>query len=613
VEGGSSEDAGALWHSVLEIVDEARVAGGFLDRGRLLGRLRCLHRLRDLPDYRDDWNRLRDWSRRARDTVPSRIGGTVVLPRTSELLRVQDQLSDSKAVVILGSPGMGKTVIAKLYSEQVEARSMALWFGAEDLKGSGLGLLRSSLGLSHPIADILPSLTQPEGLVVIDGLERLVDRMGFHELATCLCALEIGQPASPWRLLVTCQAEHWKRVEAKLRSHLSQPPQWSGVQVAEPCEEELELVWQSFPSLRDLAQRPQLGSLLKQPKILDLLASAGAAGELAESEQWVGESDLIDWFWNSIVRQDPDGDVKSRFLQLLAGQQADTGLFETPITELESADVAQIAPLSNTGICGRHEERVSFKHDLVGDWARQRSILAHVDTVVAYLERRVIQPHWHRAIRLYGLHLLEQRKDTTEWRDALTQLPFAQDLLLDSTVFAANGLALLERVWADLESDNGALLRRLLARFRQVATYPDPVLAQLAETLDAEALACSRAEYRLPLVCYWPQMLLFLHRHLDRVVELALPQVAKLVETWLSAAKPSWPCQREAAELAVAVGEAVYELRKRQVLHDPTGISQACYRATLSAAHELPDEVASLALRACARTPPGAQALLTAA
>jgi hypothetical protein len=60
-------------------------------------------------------------------------------------------------------------------------------------------------------------------------------------------------------------------------------------------------------------------------------------------------------------------------------------------------------------------------------------------------------------VRLYGLHLLEQDPALARWREVIEALAaqdkegsLAQDLLLESVIFAAQPLPLLERLWPDL-------------------------------------------------------------------------------------------------------------------------------------------------------------------
>jgi len=140
-------------------------------------------------------------------------------------------------------------------------------------------------------------------------------------------------------------------------------------------------------------------------------------------------------------------------------QQADQGEQTAAITDL-SDWAGVIDQLVKDRLCNFADGRVGFQHDLFADWARQRVILGKGNETREFLEPRITKPHWHRAIRLYGLHLLEQHAGLERWRTAFQELPFAQDLLLEAAVYASNPFGVLERLRGELMANGGGLLRR---------------------------------------------------------------------------------------------------------------------------------------------------------
>ncbi len=603
VQDGALESATKLWHTLLEAVNEARTAGGYLDRSRLLAALRPFHQLKDFPDFETNWSLLRRWSGRTRAAVRSTIGGTIALPREDEVAQVLASLTEDgsgRTSVIIGPSGGGKTVIAKLVCERVEKDATVLWLDAGDLGQSGIEALASSLGLNHPFPDVLANFSQSKGLVVLDGLERLEGATGLRELAMLFDALAVTDLHCPWKVLITCQAERWSYLLPELASSCLPIEKTEVYQIRPLNTDDILPVLEAFPALKPLATRP---ALHEQPKILDLLASVVRSGGVLDVDRWVGESDLIKCYWERCISGGRNGDARSAFLQRLGERQADEGRSKTPVMSLDPAEAGLLAGLRRGGICQVDNECVAFAHDHLGDWARQRSTLAHSDDLRGYLEDRVHQPYWHGAIRFFGLHLLEQSQDTRAWRRTFDELDFVQDLLLDAVFLSTNASGLLGNVWPDLEAENGALLRRLLRRFLHVATYPDPTRIAIAEKYNEPDPAYARAQGRLPVWTYWPAVLHFLHRRLEKAVELAPLEAAEIAGTWLKAAGANWPCRDEAARVALAVGTATYEKRKHHPYREIED-DRACYEALLQAARMLPDDVANLALKASARRIP---------
>lgn len=242
-------------------------------------------------------------------------------------------------------------------------------------------------------------------------------------------------------------------------------------------------------------------------------------------------------------------------------KQADNLEAETPTDAFSISDLAQVDGLIRDRLCQEREERLSFCHDLYGDWARQRVLLGKANNLYEYLEPRISSPLWHRAARLYGLHLLEKHEDITNWHTAFIALENAsgltQDLLLEAALFAADPLPLLERLWSDLVANNGLLLRRLLGRFLHVTTLPNPMIREILGTYSETRAATID---RLPYWPYWLPMLRFLHKHLKDVIELAPKQVAEIADAWLWRGGRTAPLRREVAELALALAEQMKNL-----------------------------------------------------
>jgi len=168
--------------------------------------------------------------------------------------------------------------------------------------------------------------------------------------------------------------------------------------------------------------------------------------------------------------------------------------------------------------------------------------------------------------------------------------------------FRRSTTPLLNRLWPSLAKDHGRLLKRLLGRFLHTATYPNPAVLALAKGFGFDSEIQASAYWRLPLWIYWIPMLQFLHGHKDEAIRLCPPTVAEVCETWLRATPKNTVLRKEAADLALAIGEWVFSLRHgEEQCYFEEEIARKAYRAALQAAPDAPGHVERFLRRACCR------------
>jgi hypothetical protein len=600
LKSGSLDDALSLWENLLSIARDNKRAG-YLDLTRLLSFLRRQYQLRDHPEFSADWSRLLTLTKSNFSLIPDKIGSVVSLLRLPERNELKDRITKSRAVILRGPSGCGKTVLAKLWAEEESQTNKVLWWNAGSFDAQDFQTFETHLRLAHSLHETMRSASSSNAYTIVDGLDRVFSDQAFRNLSILIQALELNLETSPWRLLLTCQPEEWERIQLKLARVNISTFEWAIFDIDSPRE--IDAVLKIFPTLRGLTLQPQLKSLLMKPKVLDLLATKLSTVGSIDTSRWVGESDLIDWFWKTEIQSS----ASASFLKLLGEKQADELQSEIPDTEFSIADLAPIDGLIQDRICGKRDEQFYFYHDLYGDWSRQRMLMSKANKLREYVEPRLSSPLWHRALRLYSLHLLEQNEDLTKWRAILNEFSvgnesgnLAQDLILDSIIFAANPKQLLERIWNYLLDTDGILLRRLLTRFLQVATLPNPIITKaFRENLNAETATI----LRVPYWPYWIPILQVLHRHLEEVSKRAPALIAKIADTWLRQGGENWLLRQEAAELALAVGyNALHFVQRGGFVGRDDEFLRIVFRAALAGANELPEKVAKFALEASCRS-----------
>jgi hypothetical protein len=491
--------------------------------------------------------------------------------------------------------------MVKNWIETLNPSTPVLWLAGKDIAQNQPSDLAHLLHLNHPLDEVATALTSPTAYCVIDGAGSIVTEEGYGNLVALIKALRVGEEGSAWRFLLVCQQEEWNRVFLATCRVQGKQIDWEKGTVEEPNDEELTEVWRTFPQLLPLAMQRELKPLLSRPKILDLIACRLALGAFVSTTEWVGESSVALWFWENEVASPPAMVSRSQIMMRVAELQADMLSPEVSVNSLPS----EVDTLINDRLLTSDGRSIAFQHDLYGDWARLQILIGQETTLTAFVNSKLGSPFWNRAVRLYGVYLLEHDKSTERWKTTLDQFAetasggnLGQDLILEAVIYAANPLPLLEAIWPYLKENDGKLLQRLLGRFLYTATDPNALYLELAKSKTDEIRYSTKE--RRPYWPHWLPMLEFLHAHKDEVIHLAPFQIAEVARTWLQFTPTNWPQRKNASELAIALAEDVlaHEWTYNYVNKET---QEQAFSAALAAINELPDQVRDFALRASGR------------
>jgi hypothetical protein len=604
---GAADEAEGLWSRLVAIADVNR-AGGAIDLAGLLTALRDEFVLRDHPDYRHDWEVLGRSSRELMADIRGEISGLAPLPRSEARAKVLDCLNRDRACFLVGESGGGKSALAKQIGEANYDR--CLWFAELTVDHDTESAFEREIGITHPLGEILAASPEPR-LIVFDSCERYSARAQrlVHRWMQALLA-ENGPKHV--HVLITGQIEPApKLIRGFIEAGLP-PALHRTTPLSLPSAGDIQSLVTPISELQWASLRPELRPLFTNLKILDWLVVAARSGKAIDPASIIGVSYLVDALWERWVEGDTDQLSRSHLLMRLGTLEGDTLVASVPRMKLEQSEQAVLGSLTSSDLVRIRDQRVRFTHDMLGDWARLNVLIGEPGLSSPSVRARAKLPRWHRAMRLFGQRLLEQAGDGPErWRQAVEALEddteegaIIRDQLVEALFLATNAHTLLERSWEALTANRGRLLRLMLERFMFAATLPDPRIGALLSATE------DRGEwehlFRLPYWPYWGPMLTVLHAHCEEVARLAPHAAAKICALWLKSVPVDldngrpMPWREEAAELALAIGREVQALNAERD-HYSDGHDKIVYEAVLSAAPELPDEVAQLCLELAER------------
>jgi len=609
---GDSAEAAELWQGLIRIASDLRGSGGSANLPGIIRTLCGRFSLKDYPDYEHDWGQLARVSGEAMAVVRGEIGGRV-LPRARDVKQIRAGMEKARVFAILGESGCGKSAIAKEIAHDPMASQTHVWLNSEILDHPDMLLLERRLGLSNHIVDVMKSVVTPRALLVLDAVDRFSPQ-ALALTAHLLGTLGLDDANTQWHVVMTCQPENWQSVLGQMTGHGAPGFCFRQYVVEPPKMREIDSFLTGFAGLRLPTLSHDLRPVLRNLKVLDWVVTAASSDPQVDARGWVGVSDVADWLWETWISAGANRYARAEALKGIGEKEGETLGIGVSIRQLTDSDRAVLRELEVSRLVRVLDERAYFTHDLLGDWARMRVLLAEQGGLPDLLRRRASSPRWHRAIRLYGQRLLEKGgNDATEWRQVMAALQgdshdevLVRDLFLEAIIFAVNANHLLDLVWPELSADGGRVLVRLLKHFLHAATLPDPRLPVVLE--DDGDIGPLSSVMRVPYWPYWPPMLCFLDRHRDDLTVKHHQPVAEICSLWLETMpqemRPGtpWPWRSEAARVALRMAR---EVRAAKALggsyHFRDDTDKKLYEAALRAAPDLPDEVTQLALELCRR------------
>lgn len=598
----SDANVTGLWQALVAVCQKQKHDRGYLDLERVLAAVRHRFRLKTYPHDAPDWEIIDRETQGQLEMVKEMIVG-VTVPRLAAKQTLSTAAKVNPITVLVGPSGCGKSSLLKQWLPE-SGYPVHVWTKASAWPRPESGNLAAALGFEGVTLDLPGLFARVTGsaLLVVDAAEACVDDSRIAQLERLLRLAQPNNADTLWRVILLARTEDW----TALRERLARKAPDLAVHV-EPLSDfepaDVAVVARVVPGLGPLLRQPRLETVLRKAKILALVAEHLNAGGAIDPKDLAGESHLASWWWNARVRTGQNPALRARAMTELAGKQAERVQHAVPEADIDAALLDAFAALARDGICVSRGAAVAVQHDLYADWTRLQLLIHEGDKWIDYAKERLASPLWHRAIRLYGIWLLEQPgHGVAVWTDQIAALggkddtaQLIADLFLEAPLLSAAPVENLRAVWPSLVAGPGNLLHRMLERMRQTGSFPNDQLIEVLQREGGFARELLVGQFRVPYPQYWLPLLIVLHEHTDQAAVRAPVAVARAALAWLEMAPPGWPGCRQAAELAVAAAKPFVVGKNQEVWFSRAEEEKVIYHALLAAVHECEADVARFA------------------
>src|SRR5262249_43907311 len=138
---------------------------------------------------------------------------------------------------------------------------LQIWLGPDQIASLLSEAERATLGLSHPLLDVLDASPQPNNILIIDAAERvnreLTPRVRAFVANLLARRTSDGKPA--WRVVIIGQTDAWVSGQLQTLAGADLPP---GYEVRELSADEVRLALRATKTLRWLAVHDEATSVL---------------------------------------------------------------------------------------------------------------------------------------------------------------------------------------------------------------------------------------------------------------------------------------------------------------------------------------------------------------
>ena len=550
LQSGCYEEAKGLWQELIRIGSILRPKGGdtklteeSTNRLGLVERLKQFL-LRDAIDYEKRLQQWRDRSRRRIRSFDSKISGETI-DRETENDALNCSLKENDVTVLSGPSGSGKSSLIYSVCDEIGFDPLLV---DESFFTGRLGTTVTYQSDVETVDEMLSACSRPS-LLILDSLEKWSSD-SLNQLTDLMNALESQGIFAVHRAAMVCQPQGLHRIGQALAGVCTTI---NPMQIAPPTSSQIDVLLSKLNNFNDRKADANLIRVFQNLKVLQLTDNAMSAGIKLNLKELSGETSLAEVIWKNWIEKNGTDFSASTMLQQIGIAESEKLSVGIPIHKLGQGDANLIPSLISDGLLAEADSRVHFSHDVVGDWARLRVLVAEPNSIASRSENF----RWHSAVRMYSTRLIERAADSSEFvafftlhKDSATM----RELLLDGLVAAlASECPDLENIFDCLLNLSVENLKLLIARFAIGSSNIDPI----TKWGDTNYLSKTIGFWRKPIDPTWLHFLQAINRH-DASLKQCPGEVAQLcsvvLERFELGRNHDKNLERVASEIAIRLG-----------------------------------------------------------
>lgn len=592
---GDRMEAEQLFQVLIGLATDRRSRSGTLAKRELIELLTDRFTLKVAPSHEASWRSVDKHSEELSADIRTTVNDVLCLMHPDAWTHVFKAAQTGQVVVLEGESGSGKSALAKRLGL---GRVRVLWLSAADLEQTTLTAVGTQLGSTVPLGTLVDEERSTDALLVIDGAERLTEN--GRRIAAKLVAIAL-KAAKPWTVAITTQKSGADALVQEIGKVSGEAPVQS-VEVHLPDEEAVQEVVAALGVTLSAKATPSLLRALRNLKAMDWVA------RVTQKKNLNSFPDLVEQIWSGLVGTD-NARARSEVLKKLGKEDAARVVGGVPSSALSSVGEQQVAEtLIRDGLLSDRKQRLFFRHDLLGDWARLLVLIEAGENVGQLLRELSDSFRWGPAVRLYAEWLLQEGD---EERKRLVSLIISQPpnpislTLLEGLLRSPDCAPVLEAILDHPTWNTSNSLDVLLNTFASVGTRPSAITRAISKTHPDSASI--RSTFRTPVLDLWPPVIAVMEKRTDLFAQRAPLRLGQVMRRWLAdlstvTRKDLVSTHIACSRLAVASAREL-QARLAESKYIPDDGVQHAFEAALYAAPWLPDDVASLARELASRRP----------
>ncbi|MGB3191222.1 MAG: hypothetical protein WBB43_17595, partial [Limnoraphis sp.] len=519
---------------------------------------------KSLKAFRATLARLFSQSRYQLRCVRHTLGGSLSLPRTDQLEKLQKSVLNKQITLLIGSSGAGKSALCKQAMQTGFQDYTSLFFHPSDILSFTESPDSTSRRDTRRIDELLNAKILEKPLIIIDDLSDANDQ----NLDCVFNLLQNGLTShtSDVRFVLVAHLDAERRIREEIDARLDAEISVNVVRLPQLPINDLQSCNELPGTIAELIERADEFGPALNLKLLDRLISSVQRDNI-DISSFKNDLDLLAWFWHHHVENWRKGSEESRVLIktaiLLANKfTPDLSLYDSEI------DPKVLNTLVRRDCLRVVEERVAVTHRFVGDCARFRYLLGKRREVeVSEFADKLKNPLWSQPVRWFALDLAMESEKTETWQELLQEAKESNhlqliDLLLDGAILSRKGNCIFQHCCGE---HLPFFIDRLLCRLLAIATKPTDDYFGVFQSMSAsERLMSQERITGIPKAHLWePVWQWLLSQNPQTVIEESC-LVFKAAEAWLN-----WSEHAQKFSLRCEVAEFVLNLLQIILLPEP--------------------------------------------